>query len=127
MLTKLKTWGRAIRRDVTALYLAARDPGTRWYVKALALLIAGYALSPIDLIPDVIPVLGLLDEAILLPLAIWGLIKLIPPADMARFRAAASILEEQPRSRFAAAIIISIWTAALGLAIYLAVKTVYSS
>lgn len=127
MLAKLKTWARTLKRDAVALYLAARDPKTPWYVKALALLIAGYALSPIDLIPDVIPILGLLDELILLPLAIWGVVKLIPPTDMARFRAAADELNETPRSRLAAAIIISIWTTALGLAIYLAIRTVYSS
>jgi uncharacterized membrane protein YkvA (DUF1232 family) len=122
MLSKLKSWARAIKRDVVALYLAARDPRTPWYVKALALLIAGYALSPIDLIPDFIPVLGLLDEAILLPFAIMGVVKLIPATDMARFRAAAEEMEERPRSRVAAAIIILIWIAAIGLTIHFGLK-----
>ena len=71
-LQRLKDWARLIRRDAVALYLAARDPRVSWYAKALAVLIAAYAFSPIDLIPDFIPVLGYLDELILLPLAIAG-------------------------------------------------------
>jgi uncharacterized membrane protein YkvA (DUF1232 family) len=70
MLKRLKDWARAVKRDVHGLWLAARDPRTPWYAKAVALGIAAYALSPIDLIPDFIPVLGYLDEVILLPLAI---------------------------------------------------------
>jgi len=115
MLERLKSWARAIRRDVVALWLAARDPATPWYVKALALLVAGYALSPIDLIPDAIPVFGLLDEAILLPLAIRGIVALIPPDDMARHRAAAALIVEKPVSRTAAAVIVLVWLGALAL------------
>lgn len=120
MLVKVKAWAKAIKRDVVALYLAARDPKTPWYVKALALCIAGYALSPIDLIPDFIPVLGLLDEALLLPLAIWGIVKLIPADDMRRFRAAADVMQDRPQSRIAAVIIILIWTAGIAVTIYFA-------
>ena len=72
----MKSWARTIKRDVHALYLAARDPRTPWYAKALALGIAAYALSPIDLIPDFIPVVGYLDEIILLPLAIMLAVRL---------------------------------------------------
>ena len=78
LLQRLKDWTRAIKRDVHALYLAARDPRTPWFAKAFALAIAAYALSPIDLIPDFIPVLGYLDEVILLPLAIAFAIRLVP-------------------------------------------------
>jgi uncharacterized membrane protein YkvA (DUF1232 family) len=74
MLDKLKDWARSIKRDAHALYLAARDPRVPWYAKALALCVAGYALSPIDLIPDFIPVLGYLDDLILVPLGIWAVV-----------------------------------------------------
>ena len=71
-------WARSIKRDTHAVYLAARDPRTPWYAKALALLIAAYALSPIDLIPDFIPVLGYLDELILLPLGLMLVVRMVP-------------------------------------------------
>src|SRR5436189_5158226 len=71
LLEKPKAWARAIRRDVVAVWIAARDPRVPWYAKALALAVAAYALSPIDLIPDFIPVLGYLDDALLLPLGLW--------------------------------------------------------
>jgi uncharacterized membrane protein YkvA (DUF1232 family) len=70
MAGRLKEWARTIKRDAHAVYLAARDPRTPWYAKALALGVAAYALSPIDLIPDFIPILGYLDELLLLPFAI---------------------------------------------------------
>jgi uncharacterized membrane protein YkvA (DUF1232 family) len=72
-----------------AIYLCARDPRTPWYAKALALAVAGYALSPIDFIPDFIPVLGQLDDLILVPLAIWAVIRLVPPEVLAEHRQAA--------------------------------------
>jgi uncharacterized membrane protein YkvA (DUF1232 family) len=116
VLQSLKQWARSIKRDVHALYLASRDPRTPWYAKALAIVVAGYALSPIDLIPDFIPVLGYLDDVILVPLGIWGVVKLIPPQVMAESRAAAAAVADRPISRTAAAIIIVIWIAALAWA-----------
>ena len=94
MLARLKGWARAIRRDVHALWLAARDPRTPWYARALAMALAAYALSPIDLIPDFVPLLGYLDDAILLPVGILVVIRLIPAEIMAecRDRAAAAIV-----------------------------------
>ena len=89
MLARIKEWARAITRDVHALHLAARDPRMPWHAKALALVIAAYALSPIDLIPDFVPVLGHLDELILLPLAILLAVKLVPAEVMAEHRATA--------------------------------------
>lgn len=109
VLKRIKDWARAIKRDVHALYLAARDPRTPWYAKALALAIAAYALSPIDLIPDFIPVLGYLDDAILLPLAIMLAVRLVPPHVMAEHRAAAIKAEGRPISRTGAAFIIGLW------------------
>jgi uncharacterized membrane protein YkvA (DUF1232 family) len=88
----LERWGRAAKRDAIAVWLAARDPRVPLAVKAFAALVAAYALSPIDLIPDFIPVLGYLDELILLPAAIWVTLRLIPDGVLgnARERAAAS-------------------------------------
>jgi uncharacterized membrane protein YkvA (DUF1232 family) len=112
VIDRLRRWARAIRRDIHALWLAARDPRTPWYARALAVAIAAYALSPIDLIPDVIPVLGYLDEAILLPLALLAAIRLVPPAVMAECRARAEAAAQRPVSRAGAAFIVAVWLAA---------------
>ncbi len=119
MAGTLKDWARTIKRDAHAVYLAARDPRVPWYAKALALCIAGYALSPIDLIPDFIPVLGYLDDVILLPLGIWAVVKLIPPEVMAEHRAAATLAAERPVSRTAALIIALIWAVSIALTAWL--------
>src|ERR1700754_880809 len=112
MLADLKTWARALKRDVHAIYFAARDPRVPWYVKALALTVAGYALSPIDLIPDFIPVLGYLDDLIIVPAGIFLVVRLIPPEIMAQHRAtAAAAASARPASRGAAAVIVTIWFA----------------
>lgn len=110
-MTRLKDWARAIKRDVLAIYLAARDPRTPWYAKALALCVAGYALSPIDLIPDFIPVLGYLDDVIVVPLGILLVVRMIPPDVMAEKRAAAAQVCARPANRVAAAVIVGIWAA----------------
>jgi len=110
---RLRFWARLVLRDGLALYIAARDPRTPWFAKLLALLIAAYALSPIDLIPDAIPVLGFLDELILLPIAIVLIARLIPGEIMAESRVAAQAMVEKPRSKAGAAMIMGIWT--LGL------------
>lgn len=107
MLKLLKQWARTIKRDVHALWLASHDPRTPWYAKAFAFLIAAYALSPIDLIPDFIPVLGYLDEVIKLPLAILPAIRMVPPDVMAEHHATAAA--GRPVSRGAAFFIVAIW------------------
>src|ERR1700682_3875895 len=108
--SKLKDWARAIKRDVHAIYLAARDPRVPWYAKALALCVAGYALSPIDLIPDFIPVLGYLDDLIIIPVGIAIAIRLIATEVMAecRARARTSLASGGPSGRIAAAVIVAI-------------------
>jgi len=106
---------RSIRREILAIYLAARDPRTPWYAKALAACVAAYALSPIDLIPDFIPVLGYLDDAVIVPLGILAVVKLIPAEIMADNRAAATRAAARPVSRAAAVAIALIWTAAIAL------------
>ena len=115
MIERAKQWARVVKRDVHALYLAGRDPRVPWYAKALALCVAGYALSPIDLIPDFIPVIGYLDELILLPLGILLVVKLIPQEIMTEHRALAAAAQDRPVSRTAAIVIAVIWLACVAL------------
>lgn len=115
MNNRLKDWARVIKRDVHALYLAGRDPRVPWYAKTLAVVVAGYALSPIDLIPDFIPVLGYLDDIVILPLGILLVIKMIPPGIMAEHRGVAAAALERPVGRIAAFVIVFIWIASIGL------------
>jgi len=115
----LKQWARALKRDVVALWIAGRDRRVPWHAKAVAAAVAAYALSPIDLIPDFIPVLGYLDDLILVPLGIALAVRLIPPALMAEFRAEATRREALPRSRAAAAAIVALWLGAAALLLWL--------
>jgi len=124
-MTRLRDWARAIRRDVHAVYLASRDPRVPWYAKALGVCIAAYALSPIDLIPDFIPVLGYLDDAILLPLGILLVVRMIPPDVMAEHRAAAAVAAERPQSIAGAIFIGAIWIALTILAGWLVYRWIY--
>jgi len=116
MAGTLRDWARALKRDVHAIYLAGRDPRVPWYAKALALCVAGYALSPIDLIPDFVPVLGYLDDVVIVPAGILAVVKLIPPEIMTEHRAAAARAAEQPASRAAAVAVVCIWIVAIALA-----------
>ncbi|MGN6308313.1 MAG: YkvA family protein [Xanthobacteraceae bacterium] len=108
MLDTLKQWARAIRRDVVALWLAARDPRVPWYAKAVAGLVAAYTLSPIDLIPDFIPILGYLDDLIIVPLGILLAIRLIPSELMREFRAEAAT-RSKPQTWAGLIPILAIW------------------
>ena len=118
-LARLHAWAKSLKRDAVALWIAARDPRVPWAAKAVAGLTAAYALSPIDLIPDFIPVLGLLDDAVLVPLGILLAIRLMPPALMAEFRSAALLRAQRPVSRGAAAIIVSLWLCGAIIALWL--------
>jgi len=111
MANGLKDWARIVRRDVYALYLASRDPRIAWHVKLLAVAVAAYAFSPIDLIPDFIPVLGYLDDVIIVPLGILLVIRLIPPDIMADLRSRSAAARQCPASRTAAVVIVCIWIA----------------
>ena len=111
MLSRIKSWASALKRDGHAIYLASRDPRVPWYAKALAVAVAGYALSPIDLIPDFIPIIGYLDELILLPLGIWLVVALIPPEIMVEYRAKADEAGRRPTSRAGMVTIILLWIA----------------
>jgi uncharacterized membrane protein YkvA (DUF1232 family) len=115
MAGRLKYWAGIVNRDVCALYLASRDPRIRWSVKLLAVAVAGYAFSPIDLIPDFIPILGYLDDLIIVPLGILLVVRLIPPDIMAELRGLAAASMERPRGRGAAVVIVGIWIAMAAL------------
>ncbi len=117
MLDRLKKWAHSVKRDILALYLAVRDPRVPWYAKVLAALVAAYALSPIDPIPDFIPVLGYLDELIVLPLGIMAVVRLIPVEVMADLRLQAEErMLTRPRSMAGALLIVLLW---LGVAAFL--------
>jgi uncharacterized membrane protein YkvA (DUF1232 family) len=110
----LKQWARALKRDVVALWIAGRDPRVPWHAKAVAAAVAAYALSPIDLIPDFIPVLGYLDDLLLVPLGLWLTLKLIPQGVLAEVRAEAAKIDSSAlrKSRGAAIAIVLIWALA---------------
>jgi uncharacterized membrane protein YkvA (DUF1232 family) len=116
MLARLRQWARALKAQVVLLWLAARDPRVPLAAKLLAGLFAAYALSPIDLIPDFIPVLGLLDDLVILPLGLWLALRLIPDAVAQDLRARAVDRAALPKSWTAALAIAAIWVAAAGLA-----------
>jgi uncharacterized membrane protein YkvA (DUF1232 family) len=126
MAGRLKTWARIVRRDVHALYLASRDPRVPWYAKVLALIVAGYALSPIDLIPDFIPVVGYLDDVILVPAGIWLVVRLIPPQLMDEHRVLADSAQDRPVSLTAGFVVVSVWVTFAALCCWLFYRLVVS-
>ena len=111
ILSAVKHWARSIKRDVVALSIAARDPRVPWYAKAVAGAVAAYALSPIDLIPDFIPVLGYLDDLVIIPLGSLFAVKLVPAHLLTEFRSVATS-RDKPVSRAGLAAVLSIWIAA---------------
>jgi uncharacterized membrane protein YkvA (DUF1232 family) len=120
MLDRLKAQARALKREVLVVYLAAKDPRTPWYARGLVLLIVAYALSPIDLIPDFVPVLGYLDDLILIPGGIWLAIRMIPPEVLVdAHSAAASSGVDRNAGRLGTIIIIVLWLVVLIFSIYL--------
>ena len=125
-----RAWARRIKRDAMTLWFARSHPDTPWYAKALGAFVLAYALSPIDLIPDFIPVLGYLDDALLLPALIWLTVRLLPPQVLAdsRSRADAWLASAgaRPRSLAGAAAIVLLWTAALGLAAWWAWRVLHA-
>jgi len=121
---ELKKRARHLKTETFALYLAARDPRTPWYAKLLVASIVAYALSPIDLIPDFIPVIGYLDDLILIPFGINLAIKLVPPSVLTECRARAqeTMRNGKPVSWIAATIIVGIWLILAGLCVAWAYK-----
>ena len=119
VLDTLRTWARRVKRDAMTLWFARRDPRTPWAAKALAVVVVAYALSPIDLIPDFIPVIGYLDDLILLPGLIWLALRLLPPEVLADARAQAEewlrSAAARPRSLAGAVAIVLAWAIAAAL------------
>ena len=115
MFNSLKAWAKRLKRDVIALMFASRDPATPMLAKCIAGLTVAYALSPIDLIPDFIPIIGFLDDVILVPIGIWLSLRLIPPAVLATSRAKAELWlskkRRKPRSMLGLALVIAVWLA----------------
>ena len=108
-----------IRVDAHAAWLAARDPRTPWYARAFGLVITAYALSPIDLIPDFIPVLGLIDDAVLIPFGIWLFLKMVPEGVFEEHRITAAAAAERPGSALGAAMVVVLWVASVVLVTWL--------
>lgn len=115
MLQRMRAEAREIKRNIHAVALASVDPRVPWYAKALAAAVAAYAFSPIDLIPDFIPIIGYLDDLILLPIGIRTVIRLIPTDVWAELRQRAEDSAERRGGKGAAVVIVALW---LGLAIW---------
>ncbi len=115
-MQRLKDWARTLKRDVMTLWFALKHPDTPWYARVLAAVVTTYALSPIDLIPDFIPVLGYLDDLIIVPAGVWLLLKIVPENVLVDSRAASDkwFLEQKgkPRSHVGLIVILVIWALA---------------
>ena len=123
LIDKWKARARQLKTEVYALYLAYKDPRTPWYAKVFVAVVVGYAFSPIDLIPDPIPILGYLDDLVLIPLGVYLAVKMIPKPVLEECRMNANRLMAQgkPVNKTAAVIIVLIWilvALAVGVAIY---------
>lgn len=106
---------KRLRIEAHAAWLAARDPRCPWHARAVGLLVTAYALSPIDLIPDFIPVLGLLDDALLIPLGLWLFVRLLPDGLIEEHRAAAAAAASRPASRAGIALVAAAWIGAAAI------------
>jgi uncharacterized membrane protein YkvA (DUF1232 family) len=125
VVERLRRWAGRLKVEVYALYLAYRDPRVPLYARVFAACVVGYAFSPIDLIPDPIPVLGYLDDLVLIPLGVTFAIKMIPAPVLAECREKArNVIEERPTNRVAAAVIVALWLSLAALAILLVARVI---
>ncbi len=112
-MNRLKAWAKALKRDVLTLWFVLRHPLTPWYARALAAVLTAYALSPVDLIPDFIPILGLLDDLIIVPAGVWVLLKMVPDEVLSESRSQADAWFRQdkrkPQSFVGLGIILALW------------------
>ena len=122
LLAQLRQWASRLKRDGVTLWFSLKHPATPWHAKALVAFVVGYAFSPIDLIPDFIPVLGYVDDVLLLPALIWLAIRMVPAATLAECRAQADewLIKDgaKPRSRVGAIVIVALWFAVAAAAWY---------
>ena len=112
-MSRLREWAKELKKQTLVVYFAARDPRTPWLARLLALGIAAYALSPIDLIPDFIPILGYLDDLIIVPLGVMLVLRMVPAEVVAASRAKAAETANRPTSAAMAAVIVAIWLIAI--------------
>src|SRR5262249_11888461 len=117
MLQRASHWARTIKRDAVAVWIAARDPRVPWYAKLVAAAVAAYAFSPIDLIPDFVPVLGYLDDIAIVPAGILLTVRLIPAGLIEELRSEAARRENRPTSGIAGAAVVLLWMITIGLAL----------
>jgi uncharacterized membrane protein YkvA (DUF1232 family) len=119
LLEEFKQRAHRLKAETFALYLAARHPETPWYAKLFVAFIVAYALSPVDLIPDFVPIVGYLDDLVLIPIGIALAIRMVPPRVLAECRAQAreALVNGKPAGRVAAVVIVTIWLALAGLCI----------
>ena len=123
MLNQLKTRARALKNEAFAVYLAAKDPRTPWYVRALVFFVVAHTFSPIDLIPDFIPILGYLDDLIITPGGLWLAVRLIPPEVLAEARVKASTQGlDKSVGKVGAVIIILLWIIGVSAAVFLILR-----
>jgi uncharacterized membrane protein YkvA (DUF1232 family) len=120
---RLKRWARRLKVEVHALYLAYRDPRVPWYARVFAAVVVGYAFSPIDLIPDPIPVLGYLDDLVLIPLGVALAVRMIPPQVLAECREEAREMTDKPVNKVAAVVVVAVWVVLAALAVWLLART----
>ena len=113
-MSRFRRWARALKQQTLVVYFAARDPRTPWLARLLAVGVAAYALSPIDLIPDFIPVLGYLDDLLIVPLGVMLVLRMVPAEVLASSRARAEEAATRPTSRGMAVVIVAIWAMAIG-------------
>jgi uncharacterized membrane protein YkvA (DUF1232 family) len=123
-IDKWKTWARELKVEVYTLYLAYRDPRVPWYARAFAACVVAYAFSPIDLIPDPVPVLGYLDDLVLIPIGVALARKMIPPQVLleSKERAQQVIAQGKPVNRMAAVVIVAIWLLLAVLAVVVVIR-----
>ncbi|MEW6673169.1 MAG: YkvA family protein [Thermodesulfobacteriota bacterium] len=124
VIDRWKQKAHSLKKETFAIYLAYKDPRVPWYAKLLAACVVGYALSPIDLIPDPIPILGYLDDLVLVPLGIALVVRLIPPdiLEECRQKAETAFRRGKPKNWIAGAIIISIWIIVFAITTFYLVK-----
>lgn len=125
----MQTWRQQLKKlkqETYAIYIACKDPRVPWYARLLAGVVVAYAFSPIDLIPDIIPVIGYLDDLILVPLGIALVIKMIPPQVLqdCREKAATAMAEDKPTNWVAAIVVVVLWFV-LGIAAALWLKSIF--
>jgi uncharacterized membrane protein YkvA (DUF1232 family) len=120
---RLERLARRLKLEIYALYLAYRDPRVPWYARVFAALVVGYAFSPIDLIPDAIPVLGYLDDLLIVPLGIALAIRMVPLPVLAECREEARNAKDRPVNKVAAVVVVAIWITLAALAVWLVAKT----